>query len=110
MLCRILSLAVLGLGLTVALPTLAAQKDDKNTHTGTFVSASGKTFKMLGDDGKTEHTHTLAADAKVTCDGKDCKIDDLKKGVKIKVTLKEGDKDTAIAVAGSTKDTDKKDK
>jgi hypothetical protein len=115
MLYRVLSLCVLGLALAVALPALASQKDkdaikDKpaaNTHEGTFVSARDNKFTMLDKDGKTEHTHTLAADAKVTCDGKDCKITDFKKGLKIKVTTKEGDKDMAVKVEGSTKDTDK---
>ena len=35
-----------------------------------------------GKDAK-EHTCDVAKDAKITCDGKECKLGDLKKGVKV---------------------------
>jgi len=76
----------------------ASDKAD-NTHVGTFVSAKGTTgFTMADKDGK-EHSHTLAPDAKVIGpDGKESKIDALKKGQTIRVTTKEGDLKTATKV------------
>jgi hypothetical protein len=53
---------------------------------------------MKSREGKEEHTHTLAPSATVTCDGKQCKLEDLKPGMRIRVTTKRGDKTTAIRV------------
>jgi hypothetical protein len=94
---RSLLLLAVVLALFLAVPVLA---EDKNTHTGTFVSAAndGKSFTMKDKDGK-EHTHTLAADFKcIGLDGKECKLSDLKKDQKIKVTTKADDKKVATKV------------
>jgi hypothetical protein len=77
-----------------------AKKGD--THEGTVVSVTGDKLimKTAAKDGQeaTEHTHKIADNAKITCDGKACKVDDLKPGQKIRVTTKKGDKETAIKV------------
>jgi len=52
---------------------------------------------MTGKDGK-DHTHTIAADAKLTCDGTICKSEDLKPGMKIRVTTKKADKEVATKI------------
>lgn len=106
---RVLPLFVLALLAYVVSPALAEDKDKpakakKNTHAGHFVSAEGNKFTMVGHN-KKEHTHTVASDAKITCNGKECKLSDLKKGVFIKVTTKEDDPKTVIAVEASTKKT-----
>lgn len=50
------------------------------------------------------HSAEVAADAKVTVDGKDAKLGDMKDGMKIKVTVrKEGGTPTIVRVEGSTK-------
>lgn len=41
----------------------------------------------IEDKDKKEHSCEVAKDAKITCDGKECKLADLKKGVKVKVTV-----------------------
>ncbi len=46
---------------------------------------------MTDRDGKSEHTHTLARNATITCDGKTCKLSDLKAGTMIRVTTEEQD-------------------
>ena len=53
-------------------------------HEGTVVSV-GDELKMVDTEGN-EHTHTVAADVNVTCDGKACKATDLRPGMKIRVT------------------------
>jgi hypothetical protein len=100
MLYRVLSLFLLGAALAVVLgaPLVAQEKAGKNTHEGTFVSAKGDDFTMEDKAGK-EHKHTLALDGKVfSLDGKECKLNDLKKGERIRVTTKEGDVKTATKV------------
>jgi hypothetical protein len=76
--------------------------DKGETHEGTVVSVTGDKLimKAKAKDGQeaAEHTHKLAENGKVMCDGKDCKLEDLKPGQKIRVTTKKGDKEIAIKV------------
>jgi hypothetical protein len=72
---------------------LAADK----THEGLVVSATGGKLVMVDKDGKNEHSHTVGATAKVTLDGKEAKLADLKKGDAVKVTTNEGGSVTTIA-------------
>jgi len=96
----------------VACVALAGRADDKdvkkkadtgNTHEGLFVKADGDNgFTMTDLKGK-EHKHTLADDATVTCDGKKCKLSDLKRNTRLKVTTKEGDKTMVVKVEARTR-------
>jgi hypothetical protein len=97
---RILSLSA---ALAVALFIAAAVRADNakpadNTHTGVVVSIADGKLTMTDKDGKNEHSHTVAADAKITFDGKECKLEDLKKGFAITVTTKEGDATVAVKI------------
>lgn len=96
---RILSLCLIALALVVfaGAPALADDKDTANTHEGTVVSVTGNQLIMKDKAGK-EHTHQLAASADITCDGKTCKLSDLKPGQKIRVTTTKGDEKTATKV------------
>ncbi len=87
---RMFSMAALAVTMFVTAPAWAAKDAHESTHDGKFVSVSGNKLMMTNKDGK-EHSHTLAADAKVTCDGKACKAADLKAGTKIRVTTKNDD-------------------
>src|SRR5262245_21349823 len=77
------------LAVAVALVALTGRSllaaDDK-AHEATVVKAGdgkvGLNFK--GDDKK--HTHDVAKDAKITLDGKDAKLEELKEGFPVKVT------------------------
>jgi hypothetical protein len=98
---RVLSLffVVLALALVVSLPVSAQDKNQPaNTHEGTVVSLLGDKLIMRMKDAKDEHTHTLAPNAKISCDGRECKLTDLKPGLRVRVTTKPGDKITAIKV------------
>jgi hypothetical protein len=44
---------------------------------------------MTCKDGKDEHTHAVGRDAKISCDGKECKLEDLVKGYTVRVTTEE---------------------
>ncbi len=62
-----------------------ASTTGENTMDGTVVNVSGDKLTMTNKEGK-EHSHTLAANVKITCDGKTCTATDLKAGMKIRVT------------------------
>jgi len=77
-----------------------ADKDDK-VHEGKIVKAGAGKLTMTDKDGKNEHTHDIAPEAKITCDGKECKLEDLKAGFMVKVTMK--DEKTVAAVEAKSK-------
>jgi hypothetical protein len=68
------------------------------THDGKTVSVSSDKLVMTNAEGAEEHTFTLAADIKVTCDGKVCKTADLKPGMKIRVTTENAESDEATRI------------
>jgi hypothetical protein len=66
-------------------------------HEGKVVSVTDDKLTTTCSDGK-QHCHTIAKDAKVTCDGKISKSTDLKAGANVRVTTRKDDKNVAIAV------------
>jgi hypothetical protein len=92
-----LPLVVPALVLVLSAPTPAADDAGKATHEGKIVSITADKLVMTGKDGK-EHSHTLDVGAKMTCDGKACKVADLKPGMKIRVTTKKDDKNVATRI------------
>jgi hypothetical protein len=66
-------------------------------HDGKVVSMAGDKLTTTCSDGK-QHCHTVAKDAKVTCDGQASKAADLKAGTHVRVTTKIDDKTVAAAV------------
>ena len=101
-----LCLAVLALVLFVSGPVLAADKDkdDLTRHEGQVVSVAGNKLVMSAD-GK-EHTHNVADTAKISCDGKICKLDNLKPGMKIRVWTPKDDNKTALRIEALDKNKD----
>jgi hypothetical protein len=101
---RTLSLG-LAVALLVASAALARPDTKESTHSGKFVSAKGEAqFTMTDREGKSQHTHTLARNATITCDGKACKLSDLKEGTLIRVTVEEQNgKKVATKVEATTR-------
>jgi hypothetical protein len=96
MLHRVLPLlAIFALLVLVAAPAVAA--DD--VVEGKVVKVADGKLTIVDKD-KKEHTCTVSKDAKITCDGKVCKLADLKEGVTVKVTV---EKKEATKVDASTK-------
>ena len=90
MVTRILIALVASATLAVLTNVSLAAKDDVGaTHSGVVVSAGVGKLVMTNKDGTNEHSHDVAADAKITCDGMECKLEDLKKGCTVKVTTKD---------------------
>ena len=80
-------LPVAGALFFLAVLNTRAYTDDKpETHEGIVVKVEDAKLTMTDNDGKNEHSHDVAVDAKITCDGKECKLKDLEKGYKVKVT------------------------
>src|SRR2546423_10926050 len=96
--CAALALAVLVNGATIA--------GEKDTHEGKVVSVKGDKLTMEGKTGK-EHSHEVAATAKITCDGKECKLVDLKAGTRILVTVDDNNRATRIQAFLKTSDSSK---
>ncbi len=66
-------------------------------HEGKVVGVTGDKLTTTCSEGK-EHCHTMAKDAKVTCNGKASKAEDLKAGTQVRVTTHKDDKSVATAV------------
>jgi hypothetical protein len=88
--------------LTVAVKDKQAEEA---MHDGSVVSITGNKLVMTGKEGQ-EHSHTLAADAKLTLDGKVCKAGDLKPGTRIRVTTQGTDKSVVNRIEGLDKNLD----
>jgi hypothetical protein len=84
MMSRLVQLGLCSLALLAFIATAEAQ--EKKSHEGTVVSAAAGQLVMTDKDGK-EHSHVVPAGTKVTIDGKPGKLEDLKKGDKITVTM-----------------------
>ena len=108
MLYRVLGFACAALALVVLVngATIAGDKGEKNTHEGKVVSVKGDKLTMEGKTGK-EHSHEVAATAKITCDGKECKLVDLKAGTRILVTVDDNNRATRIQAFLKTSDSSK---
>jgi hypothetical protein len=82
--------------------TMSAIAEEGSSHEGTVVSAGSGKLVMKDDQGK-EHSHKVEAAVKITVNGKDGKLEDLKAGMKIRVMM---DKDNHVASI-STVDSEK---
>jgi hypothetical protein len=95
-----LSLLVLIVSLFLTAPALA---DKEQTHECVVVKAGDG--KITVSKGEKEHSAPVAGDAKITLDGKDCKLEDLKKDYKVKLTLrfKEGEGVVVVKLDANSK-------
>jgi uncharacterized protein (TIGR03000 family) len=64
----------------------------ENSHEGKVVKAGDGKLTMTGKDGSKQHTHDVPATAAITRDGKTSKLDDLKEGDMVTVTMSKDDK------------------
>ena len=78
-----LSLAALALSVIAGQPALA---DDEKEHEGKIVKAGDGKLTMTAKGKEDKHTHDVAKDAKITLDGKEAKLEDLKEGYHVTVT------------------------
>jgi len=105
---RVLGIAFALLALAFLVSGTAVLAGDKNMHEGKVVSVKGEKLTMEGKNGK-EHSHEVATTAKITCDGKACKLADLKTGLRILVTVDNNDRATRIQAFLKTEPPDPKE-
>ena len=81
-------------------PALAAKDDVEAIHDGQLVSITNSKLVMTkkGSKDNKEHTHAIATDAQVTLDGQTCKAEELRAGMKIRVTTKSSDTKVATQI------------
>ena len=78
------------------------KKTKAETHEGKIVSVSGNQITSTCVEGD-EWQYTLAKDAKITCDGKPSKLDELKVGMPVRVTACTDDDAKASCVSAGRK-------
>lgn len=76
-----------------------------STIDGKVVSMVGNTLVMAGKDG-IQYSHTLASNAKLTCDDTICTPADLKAGGMIRVTTKKYDRNVVTCIESLDKHTE----
>jgi len=117
MMKRVLSLAaalavVMFVGAAMAADKPADKDKPSDTSnskvTGTVSTTAEGKLTITDKDGK-DHALMVAKDAKIQCDGKDCKLDDLKKGTTVTATVKK-DGDNMVATAIDARSSGAKDK
>jgi biopolymer transport protein ExbD len=100
---RVLPILLVALAFVLLTSAPALMAADDNTMEGKVVKAADGKLTIAGKDDK-EHTLTVAADAKISCDGKECKLQDLKKDFKVTLTTKkDGDKVSVVKIDAKTK-------
>jgi co-chaperonin GroES (HSP10) len=85
LMCAVLAVPGMLFVNTVTGPVISAAEKDQ-MHDGLVVSVAEGKLVMTDNDGKNEHTHTIATTTKITLDGKAAKLSELKKGDSVKVT------------------------
>jgi uncharacterized protein (TIGR03000 family) len=86
----------------ISQPAMAAEK----THEGKIVKAADGKLTMTNKDGSNRHTHDVSADAKITSDGKEVKLDELKEGYFVKVTTNTDDNDKSTVTRIEARETE----
>ncbi len=94
MLFRMFTVAVLALAPMISGAAVTA---DEYTQDGKIVSFAENKLAITCKDGK-EQAFTVATDAKIKCDGRACRSEDLKPGMKVRITTKSEDKQLAIRI------------
>lgn len=68
-------------------PAVPPEEPKGEVYEGTVVMAIAGKLTMLAMDGKTERTHEIAMDAKISREGHECRLEDLRKGERITITM-----------------------
>jgi len=74
-----------------ARPARQERADERDVMSGEFVRARQDEIIMTGKDGDKEHGHKLASDVQIMVEGRKATVQDLKPGMKIRVTTRDGE-------------------
>lgn len=95
-------LAILAFGFASVATTTAQAGAGGKSHDGTVVSTSAGKLTMKDEAGK-EHSHDVGPTVKITVNGKPGTLDDLKMGMRIRVTTDESGHVMAITTIDTEK-------
>lgn len=84
MLHRVLSVFLVAFALTMG---ALGCRSTPATHQGKVVGVGAGTLTMTDTAGANQHTHEVASNAVITCDGKPCGLNDMKAGDMVTVTI-----------------------
>jgi hypothetical protein len=90
------SKVMLGLVLSVFMLFVSAPLWAAGSHQGKVVEAGDGKLTMTDMAGANQHTHPVAADAKITCEGQTCDLASLQPGDVITVTLDQKDGEMVV--------------
>jgi len=93
---RHLTSLIVVLGLVCMVTWTATASDQDKTHEGIVVKAGDGKLTMTLAGGKNQHTHDVAKNAKITLDGKQAKLEELKEGMSVTVATNDSNVATAI--------------
>lgn len=90
-------LAAMAVGMfLVANAQIATAADQQKSHEGTVVSAGNNKLEMKTDDGQ-DHSHMIDSSVQIMVHGKSGKLEDLQKGMRIRVTTDSDGKVTEVS-------------
>jgi hypothetical protein len=97
----------------VCLPAFAQEREREQakgdqSHEGKVVRAGDGRLTMTDKTGGAQHTHMVPREAKITLDGKECKLEDLKAGFEVKVTTKGDAQRTVTKIEAKSQNNEKK--
>jgi len=101
MLQRSLVMVLAALALVMFLAPVAVAAD--KVHEGKVVKAGDGQLTMTDKEGANKQTHKVPATATITFDGKECKLEELKEGNWVKVTMDQ-DETTVRKIEASSKE------
>lgn len=89
-------LAAIAVGMFLVATIQPVTAADQSTHEGTVVSAGNGKLEMKTDEGQ-DHTHMIDSSVQIMVHGKAGKLEDLKSGMRIRVTMGADNKVTAVS-------------
>jgi hypothetical protein len=108
---KILPVAIAASIITIGSTWLADVSPDDSSHVpaiehahhdGAVVSAEAGTLTILEDSGQ-QHSHAIDSDVAITVNGKTGQLTDLKKGMRVRVTLDKDGKAMAVTTVDAPK-------
>jgi hypothetical protein len=90
-----------GSSLAAAAQKLGGKKADTvagKSHEGKVVSIAASKLVMTNMEGEEEQAHALAAGVMITCDGKVCQANDLRPGMRVRVTTENAEPHAATRI------------
>lgn len=106
MFCRTITLSVFAFTLlAINAVSCAADAPKGVSHDGIVVSMTSEKLVMTARGSKDlkQHSHIVAVETKLVLDGKPCKAEDIKPGMKIRVTTRKGDAKSLIQIEAINK-------